>query len=218
MSTSKEQTTELFEKDVRIICPKCKSEDTLKVPQKIINETKQLTTVSIPADLICEHSFQAFIDKNLIVRGYQQVDFEFSNIEFYESSSKNLEGSQSEDDDSLSSLPLFQDIIQLLRKSVDDKDILGSALLKIDGKVLYSSLTHNTLINTIREFEVRNQKKLISVKKMILELENNEKVCLEYIEILGFKFILVLIVSSNVKLGMGNFFLRTLANEIKSLT
>ncbi len=90
--------------------------------------------------------------------------------------------------------------------------------MKIEGKVLYTSLTHNTLINTIREFEVRNQKKLISVKKMILELENNEKVCSEYIEILGFKFILVLIVSSNVKLGMGNFFLRTLVNEIKSLT
>lgn len=218
MSTSKEQTPKIFEKNVRIICPKCKLENTLKVPQKIINETKQLTTVSIPADLICEHSFQAFIDKNFIVRGYQQVDFEFSNIEFYESSVENLEGSQSDDEDSISSLPLFQDIIQLLRKSVDDKDILGSAFLKIDGQVLYSSLTHKTLINTVREFEVRNQKKLISVKKMILELENNEKVCSEYIEILGFKFILVLIVSSKVKLGMGNFFLRTLANEIKSLT
>ena len=190
----------------------------MKVPRKIINETKQLTTVSIPSELVCEHSFQAFIDKNFIVRGYQQVDFEFSNIEFYESSAKNLEGTQSDEDDSISSLPLFQDIIQLLRNSVDDKDILGSALLKIEGKVLYTSLTHNTLINTIREFEVRNQKKLINVKKMILELENNEKVCSEYIEILGFKFILVLIVSSNVKLGMGNFFLRTLANEIKSLT
>ena len=123
MSTSKEQAPELFEKDIRIICPKCKSENTLKVPQKIINETKQLTTVSIPADLICEHSFQAFIDKNFIVRGYQQVDFEFSNIEFYESSAENLEGAQSDDDDSISSLPLFQDIIQLLRNSVDDKDI-----------------------------------------------------------------------------------------------
>jgi len=40
-----------------------------------------LTTVSIPFGLICNHSFNAFIDKKFKVRGYQKVDFEISKIE-----------------------------------------------------------------------------------------------------------------------------------------
>ena len=73
---------ELFE-TILIVCPKCKTHRNLKVPTKIINQSKQLTTISIPSKLCCEHSFQAFVDKNFIVRGYQKVDFEFSHMEFY---------------------------------------------------------------------------------------------------------------------------------------
>ncbi len=35
-----------------------------------------MTTVSIQKDEICEHHFQAFIDKDFRIRGYQKVDFE----------------------------------------------------------------------------------------------------------------------------------------------
>ncbi|MCJ7651702.1 MAG: hypothetical protein MUP85_24110, partial [Candidatus Lokiarchaeota archaeon] len=44
----------------------------------IINEARQLTTVSIPKGLVCEHHFQAFVDKNFVIRGYQKVDFEIA--------------------------------------------------------------------------------------------------------------------------------------------
>ncbi len=37
-----------------------------------------MTTVSIPKYKICKHHFQAFVDKNFKVRGYQKVDFVFS--------------------------------------------------------------------------------------------------------------------------------------------
>ncbi len=37
-----------------------------------------MTTVSIPKHKICKHHFQAFVDKNFKVRGYQKVDFVFS--------------------------------------------------------------------------------------------------------------------------------------------
>ena len=35
----------------------------------------------MPKGLVCDHHFQAFIDKNFAVRGYQKVDFEFENKE-----------------------------------------------------------------------------------------------------------------------------------------
>lgn len=196
-------------KKIQIICPKCSKKDFLKVPEKIIDQSKQLTTVSLPAGLICQHSFQAFIDKNLKVRGYQTVDFEFSKLEYLE-----------EDVSSISSLPFFNDILKLLRNSVDDKDILGSALFTVEGKVLYTSLPQNMLFNTIREFEIRDKQKLTRIKKMYLELENNQKVCSQYIELKDIKdtkFILVLFFSDKVKLGMGNLILKDLAQEIELL-
>lgn len=196
-------------KKIQIICPRCSKKDFLKVPEKIIDQSKQLTTVSLPAGLICQHSFQAFVDKNLKVRGYQTVDFEFSKLEYLE-----------EDVSSISSLPFFNDILKLLRNSVNDKDILGSALFTVEGKVLYTSLPQNMLFNTIREFEIRDKQKLTRIKKMYLELENNQKVCSQYIELKDIKdtkFILVLFFSDKVKLGMGNLILKDLAQKIELL-
>ena len=60
---------------VRFICPICKSKKDLKIPFSIIIKTHELTTISIPKCLICEHHFQAFLDKNFVIRGYQRVDF-----------------------------------------------------------------------------------------------------------------------------------------------
>ena len=175
------------------------------MPTKIINQSKQLTTVSIPVDLCCEHSFQAFIDKNFKVRGYQQVDFEFSSVEFIEK----------EEEQEI--IPEFQEIINLLRRSVGDKDILGSAILAVDGKVLYSSLPQKTFSSVIKEFEVRAKKNLINVKKMFLELENNQTVCSQYMEVKTIKFILILIFSHQIKLGMGNLLLKELTKKIENL-
>jgi len=197
-------------KKIQIICPKCSKKDFLKVPEKIIDQSKQLTTVSLPAGIICQHSFQAFVDKNLKVRGYQTVDFEFSKLEYLE-----------DDVSSISALPFFNDILKLLRNCVNDKDIIGSGLFTVDGKVLYTSLPQSALSNTIREFEIRDKQRLTRIKKMYLELENNQKVCSQYLELKEIKdtrFILVLFFSEKVKLGMGNLILRDLAQEIEHLT
>ena len=61
---------------VKVTCPVCKIKKELKIPKSIINQSRQLTTVSIPKGLVCTHHFQAFIDKNFAIRGYQKVDFE----------------------------------------------------------------------------------------------------------------------------------------------
>ena len=62
---------------ILFICPICKLQKVLKFPNSIIHQAKQLSTISIPKGLVCNHHFQAFVDKNFIVRGYQKVDFEY---------------------------------------------------------------------------------------------------------------------------------------------
>ncbi|MFX1395031.1 MAG: hypothetical protein ACFFAH_15870, partial [Promethearchaeota archaeon] len=162
-------TSEDFYKFVLVECPKCRSRENLKIPKQIINQSKQLTTVSVPSNLVCDHSFQAFIDKNFKVRGYQSVDFEIAKMEYYEDFSEPSDQEQNyriEDQDDL--LPFLQKVVQLLRDCLTDEVILGCAIFTIQGRILYSSLTVDTLFNIIKEFEVRNEKKLILVKKLFL--------------------------------------------------
>lgn len=216
MIDTDETTEKETYQDVLVVCPTCKNKKELNIPSKVINQAQHLTTISIPLGIVCKHGFQAFVDKNFIVRGYQKVDFEFSHMEFFEST----DGGVVEPDDpttQLSSKPLFQEIIKLLRSFVDDKEILGSGIFSEDGHILYSSLPSNTLFSIIKEFEVRSEKKLSSLKKMYLELENNQKICSNYIEIQGMKFALVLFFSRIVKLGMGSLYLNDLVKKIRKL-
>lgn len=80
---------------VEFICPVCKSKKLLDVPNSVIAEAKQLTTMSIARGLVCDHQFQAFVDKQFQVRGYQRVDFEFENRRSRE---KNSNNEKNEDD------------------------------------------------------------------------------------------------------------------------
>ncbi|MHA1914403.1 MAG: hypothetical protein ACW986_10765 [Promethearchaeota archaeon] len=202
---------------IHVICPTCEKTKGLKIPRKIVNQSKQLTTVSIPSGVVCEHSFQSFVDKNYIIRGYQKVDFDFSQMEFYESRDDTTESEVDDPTAKLSSMPLFQDIINLLRSFVDGKEILGSGIFTVDGHVLYSSLPSNTLFSIIKEFEVRTEKKLSSLKKMFLEMENNTKIFSSYTEIQKMRFVVVLFFSQRVKLGMGNLYLNDLVKTIKKI-
>ncbi len=65
------------QKSVVCICPKCNTKKAIAVPIDIMNKEK-LTTIYLPKKLICEHSFEAHIDTNFVVRGYTAVDFEFA--------------------------------------------------------------------------------------------------------------------------------------------
>lgn len=63
---------------ILVICPICSESKKLEFPKSICESTDNLTTISIPKGLICNHSFQAFVDKNYKIRGYQKVDYEFT--------------------------------------------------------------------------------------------------------------------------------------------
>ncbi|MBN1800637.1 MAG: hypothetical protein JW891_03980 [Candidatus Lokiarchaeota archaeon] len=60
---------------MNVTCPICQKKKKFYLPRNILKKNG-LTTISIPKDTVCTHHFQAFIDKDLQVRGYQKVDFE----------------------------------------------------------------------------------------------------------------------------------------------
>lgn len=219
MITKKNIAQDVSYREVKVECPFCTIKKILNIPFKIINQSKQLTTVSIPEGLVCKHSFQAFIDKNFKIRGYQKVDFEFKRIDYYENTRDFLEEEQKIEEDSmkLASSPKFQKILNLLRQSVDNIEILGSGIFTVDGHVLYSSLPDEIITNIMREFEVRTENNLFKLNKMFLELENKEKICSKYLEIYEENFVLVLFFSKKIKLGMGNLILRELSKQIENM-
>lgn len=203
-------------KKVLFRCPMCHTLKNLEIPVKIILQTNRIVTVSVPSGLICEHYFQAFVDQNFHVRGYQPVDFKFYNIEYYESREEKKKD-ENEDLSELTSLDLFQDIIKMLRDVVDNVEIIGSAIFTKEGKVLYSSIPHNALLNTIREYELRNEKRMHSIIRMFLELKNHQKLCSEYINIQDIDFIIILVFSQDVNFAIGTMHLKDLTKQIKKL-
>ena len=74
---SSDMSSDSVSESVQFFCPVCKSNKILKISKSVINQANSLTSVSIPSGLICKHSFQAYVDKQFKVRGYQKVDFEF---------------------------------------------------------------------------------------------------------------------------------------------
>jgi hypothetical protein len=64
---------------ISLICPICSTKKKIDIPKSILSNTKNLTTVSIPEKMVCAHHFQAFIDQNFKVRGYQKVDYILKN-------------------------------------------------------------------------------------------------------------------------------------------
>jgi small GTP-binding protein len=62
---------------VLVVCPECQKRKKIQVPRKLIDEATNIITLSIPKKLVCEHNLQVYVDKNMMVRGYQRVDYEY---------------------------------------------------------------------------------------------------------------------------------------------
>ncbi len=200
-------------KYIKIKCPECETQKNLKIPVEIINQRLQITTLSIPKGVVCDHKFQVFFDKSLTVKRYQVIDFDFPHLEYYESRIV-------EDQESLTQfapLPFFQDLITLLRSSIDDREILGAAVFTKKGKVIYASVPSDILFNIIKEFEVRKEKQLQDIAKMFLELKNLQKFYSEYIKVQNTEFILVLVLPRKVNFGIGSMLFRNIKKKIKTI-
>ena len=202
---------------VKIKCPKCEMLKSLKIPIKIIDQTQNLTQINIPKGMICEHSFQVLIDKSFVIKRYQFIDDEFHKIEFLKDNDREILEEVDKDIIHFLSFPFYKDIINVLRESIDDRDILGTAIFTDKGKVLYASIPSNLLFNIIKEFDFRNEKELQATTKMYIEMKNQEKIFSENIKILNTKDIFVLIFSKRVNFGMGAMLFRDLIKKVKSI-
>ncbi|MFX1503588.1 MAG: hypothetical protein ACFFDH_21690, partial [Promethearchaeota archaeon] len=82
---------EIYEEDkkgIKLFCPLCKATKIVKVDKKLVKESESILTISVPSNFMCEHGFQAYIDKWFCVRGYQNADLELKNLEIYKTGSK----------------------------------------------------------------------------------------------------------------------------------
>ncbi len=63
------------DKKVRISCPICNTQKVLKLPLECVNRSSHLTSVLVPSEKICVHSFIAYLDHEFKCRGTQKIDF-----------------------------------------------------------------------------------------------------------------------------------------------
>ena len=140
-TTEKDLTQKEMFKNILLRCPKCETQKTIKVPSKILIQSGKVITIGIPVGLICDHSFQAYVDKYSDVRGYQVVDFLIPKTEYFQSNMLKDEQEETDNQNGFTKLPLYQDIINLLRNCVDDREILGSAVLLLK-EMFYILLFH----------------------------------------------------------------------------
>ncbi|MFW9829018.1 MAG: hypothetical protein ACFFEY_15680 [Candidatus Thorarchaeota archaeon] len=201
-------------KYLKIKCPECETEKNLKIPVEIINQGHKITTLSVPKGMVCEHKFQVLFDKSFNVKRYQLLDYDVPHLEY----SKSQIVEDSENITQFATLPFFQEIVTLLRRSTDNREILGAAIFNNKGKVIYASVPSDMLFNIIKEFEARKEKQLQDISKMSLELKNRQKIYSENIEVQNIEFILVLILSKKVNFGMANMIFRNFKKKITSIT
>ena len=196
-------------KEINLICPICNATKLVKVPKKMVKNYKTLLTISVPSNYMCEHGFQAYIDKWFCVRGYQNADLELTNLEIYETGSKNI------DDIATYVVSLvIKKIINKLKNDEEDGVILGGTLFNQKGNVLYFSLPDEIFFNMIHQFELQKEDHEIKLKKMIFELENNQKIFSELLKVEDTILTIVILFPDIVSIGDAEAFLNDFKKSV----
>ena len=167
----------------------------------------RLENVKLKQELEKQEKDQS-ISKSVI----QYPKFEFNEADIEEDDTDSIN-----DNSILTSSALFQKLTGFLKECVDDREILGSAIFGIDGKLLYASIPEDILHNVTREFEVRRKNNLPITERMFLELKNQQKICSEHVKVKDAEFNLVLIFSERVNFGIGNMLLKDIDKKIVTL-
>jgi len=185
--------------DIEICCPKCHIEKSIKVPSKIIETSLQLITISIPINFMCEHGFQAYIDKHCAVRGYQSTDYELEEFEIYETGSKPYDGIITH---KLS--VIIKNVVDYLIKTQGERKILGGTLFFEQGTILYLSLPNEIFLGIIRQVESLKKSEDINLRKSILVLEDHRKIFTEHIYVEGTALIMAILYPASLELNQCN--------------
>ena len=117
---------------IQAICPVCKARRVIQLPKSIVDQASNLTTISVPQNLVCKHHFQLFIDKNFAIRGYQKVDYQLNPEEI----EKQKKLKPTYEDHFVTSLDLYQ-------SNESEKKSSKSIPEKLDCKVRTSNFEDN---------------------------------------------------------------------------
>jgi len=139
---------------------------------------------------------------------------EFENIEFDIKIDYIITG----EEELISSEPLYRKIIDFITDQVLEDEILGAAILTINGKVIFSSLPNDILISSVRELEIR-YKVREEFDTTFYSLDNGQKVFSKMIKI-PWKLepiLIIVLFHSSVPLGMADINLEKMAKTIENI-
>ncbi|MFW9971142.1 MAG: hypothetical protein ACFFDF_13185 [Candidatus Odinarchaeota archaeon] len=196
---------EIFKEDkkgITLICPICNKAKLVRVPKKLVENSNTLLTISVPSNYVCEHGFQAYVDKWFCVRGYQNADLDLKSLEIYETGSKNIDNIVT-----YTVSLVIKKIINNLKKDEEFGVILGSCLFNQTGDVLYDSLPDEIFLNMVHQFELQKMNKEIKLKKLIIELENKQKIIFEFLKVEDTTLTIIILFPSLVKITDAESFL-----------
>ncbi len=110
----------------------------------------------------------------------------------------------------------FQKVIDVFKELMYEDEIIGAALLSTKGNVIYTSLPHEILVNSLKELEIRYRVGALTLPEMYSRLENGQKIVSRIIDI-PWKLdplLIVVLYESTVPLGMAEVNLNKIATKI----
>ncbi len=154
---------------VDIRCPSCSKRGKIEVSQDSLkNVTRGLLAVNVSKGLVCDHSFIAYIDKNLQVRDYFMADFHLELpviAEVKEDAKKKIPPKEQLDIDiiKLNITPsLLTYLIKMIFLKKNPVILIDEAFIKQNLQAFYKFITENSFdynFTYMNEEEYKKQKK-----------------------------------------------------------
>ena len=204
---------ELFN-NINVKCPICEIRKVIRIPTKLINPFQSIKTINVPKGVLCEHSIQFQIDRSLSVERYEVVNLESSNMEVFNCQESGVTKVRNEGD----SKSLIQGVnLNGIRKIVDGREILGIFVFDREWNLIFASFPAELNVNVIKEFYIRKERKANEMTKMYIEFKDHQKCFSKNVDILGGKFILVLLFSEDINFGMGTMLFKEIQEKLVKL-
>jgi hypothetical protein len=172
---------------IQLTCPSCKRKGRVEISDESIkNVSRGLLAVNVSPDIICEHSFIAYVDKNLTIRDYFIADFQIEIPEidsFKLSEAKEIISKDTLNLDAIK-LNLSADLVTHVLKSIffnkkvaiiSDLSFLKETILNFFKQLINGSF--DAYISVISEDEYKSNKKdykehiVLNGKKVIRDRE-----------------------------------------------
>lgn len=153
--------------------------------------------------------FDDFLEHNKIEE-YEQLD----DSNFDEKIDSMITG----DEEITESQALYRKIVELIKNQIFENEILGAALFTINGKVIYSSLPQEILLNSLKELEIRHMV-ANEFNTTFYSLDNYQKVFSKIVHI-PWKLdplLIVILFESSVPLGMAEVNLDKMSKTIENI-